>query len=128
MADGRGGHSRRGDPFYVSDHSRLSAQLSGITAEQLRDVDLLGGLLIAAAGAAGFNALSTPATRKRPDGACDAALLLDQAHLVVHALPERGLLVLDLFAPVAHDLGKALDVFTRRLNPTAVATEPRARG
>jgi hypothetical protein len=36
--------------------------------------------------------------------------------------------VLDLFAPVSHDLGKALDVFTRRLNPAKVNVEPRKRG
>ncbi len=89
---------------------------------------MLGGLLIAAAGAAGFGSLGIPTTRRRPDGGSDAALLLDQAHLVVHALPERGLLVLDLFAPASHELGKALDVFTRRLNPTSVATDPTRRG
>jgi S-adenosylmethionine/arginine decarboxylase-like enzyme len=112
----------------VSDFTRLSAELSGVPAEQLRNSEMIGGLLIAAAGAAGFNSLGVPATRTRPDGSCDAALLLDRAHLVVHALPERGLLVLDLFAPVSHDLGKALDVFTRRLNPTKVSVEPRKRG
>jgi S-adenosylmethionine/arginine decarboxylase-like enzyme len=47
---------------------------------------------------------------------------------VVHALPEQGILVLDLFAPSSHDLGKALDVFTRRLHPTRVNAEPRKRG
>jgi S-adenosylmethionine/arginine decarboxylase-like enzyme len=112
----------------LSPHIRLSAELSGITANQLRDADMLGGLLIAAAGAAGFNSLGLPATRRRPDGACDAALLLDEAHLVVHALPDRGILVLDLFAPSSHDLSKALDVFARRLNPTRVHTDPRHRG
>jgi S-adenosylmethionine/arginine decarboxylase-like enzyme len=109
-------------------HSRLSADLSGIAADQLRDADMLGGLLIAAAGAAGFNSLGVPASRRRPDGACDVALLLDESHLVVHALPDRGLLVLDLFAPATHDLSKALDVFTRRLNPTKVHVDSRKRG
>lgn len=108
--------------------SRLAAELTGIPAEKLRNSEMIGGLLIASAGAAGFNSLGVPATRTRPDGACDAALLLDQAHLVVHALPEQGILVLDLFAPASHDLGKALDVFTRRLNPTKVNVEPRQRG
>ena len=112
----------------MSAYSRLSADLTGIPPEQLRDSEMLGGPLIAAAGAAGFGALGIPATRRRPDGGCDAALLLDQAHLVVHALPERGLLVLDLFAPASHELGKALDVFTRRLNPTSIATDPVRRG
>src|SRR5438067_10886186 len=96
-------------------HARLTAELHGVPAKQLEDSDALAGLLIAAAGAAGFNALGVPATRKRPSGACDVALLLDEAHLVVHALPERGLLVIDPFAPASHDLGKALHVPTRRL-------------
>src|SRR6476661_918093 len=108
--------------------ARISAELSGVPAEILRKPETIGGLLIAAAGAAGFNSLGVPSTRTRPDGASDAVLLLDQAHLVVHALPEQGLIVLDLFAPVSHDLGKALDVFTRRLTPTKVDVEPRARG
>lgn len=112
----------------MNQYHRLAAEMSGIPAEQLRKSEMIGGLLIAAAGAAGFNSLGVPSTRTRPDGACDAVLLLDQAHLVVHALPERGILVLDLFAPVSHDLGKALDVFTRRLNPTKVDVEPRKRG
>ncbi|HET9424074.1 MAG TPA: S-adenosylmethionine decarboxylase [Gemmatimonadaceae bacterium] len=112
----------------MTQFSRLSAELTGIPAETLRNSEMIGGLLIAAAGAAGFSSLGVPATRTRPDGACDAALLLDQAHLVVHALPERGILVLDLFASVSHDLGKALDVFTRRLHPTKVNVEPRKRG
>ena len=112
----------------MTDYSRLSAELSGVPADQLRNVETIGGLLIAAAGAAGFNSLGVPVSRTRPDGACDAALVLDQAHLVVHALPERGILVLDLFAPASHDLGKALDVFTRRLNPAKVTVEPRKRG
>jgi S-adenosylmethionine/arginine decarboxylase-like enzyme len=112
----------------VNSHTRLSAELTGIPAERLRNVEMIGGLLIAAAGAAGFGSLGVPVSRTRPDGACDAALVLDQAHLVVHALPELGVLVIDLFAPAPHDLGKALDVFTRRLNPAKVTTDPRHRG
>jgi S-adenosylmethionine/arginine decarboxylase-like enzyme len=109
-------------------YARLSAELTGVPAKQLQDSDALAGLLIAAAGAAGFNALGVPATRKRPSGASDLVLLLDEAHLVVHALPDQGLLVLDLFAPASHDLSKALDVFTRRLNPTKTQVDSRKRG
>lgn len=112
----------------MTQHTRVSADLNGVPVEQLRDAEVLGGLLIAAAGAAGFNSLGIPAVRRRPDGACDVALLLDESHLVVHALPDRGLLVLDFFAPASHDLSKALDVFTRRLNPTKVHADSRKRG
>jgi S-adenosylmethionine/arginine decarboxylase-like enzyme len=112
----------------VPAHSRLSADLSGLSPEQLRDTAMLAGLLIAAAGAAGFNPLGVPATRNRPSGASDLALLLDEAHLVVHALPDQGLLVLEVFAPASHDLSKALDVFTRRLNPTKTQVDSRKRG
>jgi S-adenosylmethionine/arginine decarboxylase-like enzyme len=112
----------------VTFHSRVSADLQGVPAEQLRDAEMLSGLLIAAGGAAGFNSLGVPAVRRRPDGACDVALLLDESHLVVHALPDRGLLILDFFAPGSHDLSKALDVFTRRLNPTKVHADSRKRG
>jgi S-adenosylmethionine/arginine decarboxylase-like enzyme len=109
-------------------YARLSADLSGVSPEQLGDADMLAGLLIAAAGAAGFNSLGVPSARKRPNGASGIALLLDEAHLVVHALPDQGLLVLDLFAPASHDLSKALDVFTRRLNPTKTQVDSRKRG
>jgi S-adenosylmethionine/arginine decarboxylase-like enzyme len=112
----------------MPDFSRLSAELSGIPAEQLRNVETIGGLLIAAAGAAGFSSLGVPVSRTRPDGASDAALMLDQAHLVVHSYRDVGILVLYLLAHASHDLGKALDVFTRRLNPSRVNVEPRKRG
>src|SRR5437016_14232751 len=36
-------------------HSHLTAEFSGVPAEQLRDATLLGGLLIAAASAVGFS-------------------------------------------------------------------------
>jgi S-adenosylmethionine/arginine decarboxylase-like enzyme len=109
-------------------YSRILADLIGVPAEHFQNDEMLGGLLIAAAGAAGFNSLGIPAVRRRPDGSFDAALLLDEAHLVVHALPNRGLLLLDFFGPAPHDLSKALDVFTRRLKPTKVHTDSRTRG
>lgn len=112
----------------MNSHTRVSADLTGVAPNQLRDAEMLSGLLIAAAGAAGFNALGIPAVRRRPDGACDVALLLEESHLVVHALPSRDLLILDFFAPASHDLSKALDVFTRRLNPTKVHADSRTRG
>jgi S-adenosylmethionine/arginine decarboxylase-like enzyme len=46
----------------------------------------------------------------------------------VHTVPANGTLMLDVLAPDTHDVRRAIDVFTRRLSPRAIAQEERARG
>lgn len=106
----------------------LSADLLGVSPAQLRDVRLLSGLLIAAAGAAGFAAIAVPHVRELPTGGVSGWLELDDCHLSVHAFPDRGLLLLDVLSLATHDGRKALDVFTRRLAPREVRSELRQRG
>lgn len=112
--------------------AHLVADFVGVPAEQLGDASLLGGLLIAAAGAAGFTTIGMPHVHARPDGEIVAVLLLDGAHMAVHALPARELLLLDILAAGSYDSRKALDVFTRRLTARHVhsdcRTRPRPRG
>jgi S-adenosylmethionine decarboxylase len=115
----------------VSEHpsiAHISADLSGVGTGPLRDERLLSGLLIAAAGAAGLNAAGPPIVRAAPSGGISALLLLDPCHVSIHSLPERGLALVDVLAADAAGAAKALDVFVRRLVPTAVTSETRMRG
>lgn len=108
--------------------THLTADLSGVAASSLRDATALTGLLIAAAGAAGFAAIGAPVVRQLPDGEVAAVLFLDACHITLRTLPDRELLLLDILAPVARDSQKALDVFTRRLAPKKLRSETRTRG
>lgn len=87
-----------------------SADFLGVPATQLRDGQLLAGLLIAAASAAGLGVGHAPTVSQAPGGALAAALLLGEHHLVVHADPARGSLLLDVVAPAARDSQRAPDV------------------
>lgn len=105
-----------------------SADFLGVPATQLRDGQLLAGLLIAAASAAGLGVGHAPTVSQAPGGALAAALLQGKHHLVLHADPARGSLLLDVVAPAARDSQKALDVFARRLSAREVRSEVRERG
>jgi S-adenosylmethionine decarboxylase len=114
----------RSSPAYT----HLIADLLGVPAAQLRDATLLSGLLIAAAGAAGFTTVGTPLVRQLPSDDVAGVLLLDGCHIAVHAFPKRELLLLDVLALGTSDPRKALDVFARRLTPRTIHSETRPRG
>ncbi|HYW32386.1 MAG TPA: S-adenosylmethionine decarboxylase [Gemmatimonas sp.] len=101
----------------------LVAELTGVATSCLHDTDLLGGLLIAAAGAAGLHAATTPMLRSTHPRGVDGILLLAGGHAAVHAQADRNTLLIDFVAPVPVDLARALEVFTRRLGPAGVAAE-----
>jgi S-adenosylmethionine/arginine decarboxylase-like enzyme len=108
--------------------SHLSADFIGALPSQLGDMSLMSGLLIAAAGAAGFTAIGAPVVRKLPGDGLSVVLMLDDCHMSAHAFPGRQLLLLDILTLETHDEQKALDVFTRRLTAREVRCEKRARG
>jgi len=108
-------------------HAHLTAEFLGVPLEQLRDAPLLGGLLIAAASAAGFSLSGVPIVRDYPGGV-SAVVLLEQGHLSVHAIPDRQTLLFDAVAPASHDFRKALDVLSRRLTAREIKTDTRGRG
>ncbi len=108
--------------------THVIADLTGVPAPALRDAPALTGLLIAAAGAAGFSIIGSPVVRTLPDGGVAAVLFLDACHITLRTLPDREIVMLDILAPATRDAQKALDVFTRRLAPTELRTEVRARG
>jgi S-adenosylmethionine/arginine decarboxylase-like enzyme len=109
-------------------HHSLTAEFSGVPAEQLRDATLLGGLLIAAASAVGFSTIGVPTVRTQSDTGISAVLLLDGAHIAIHSIPERQTLLFDGVAPASHDFRKAVEVFSRRLTARDVRSETRGRG
>ena len=108
--------------------SHLMADFIGVPAAQLRDTTTLSGLLIAAAGAAGFAALGAPFVRQLPNDGVAGLFLLDGCQMSLHAFPDRELLLLDVLSLATHDGRKALDVFARRLTAREIRTERRARG
>ena len=109
-------------------HAHLTAQFRGVPAEQLRDATLLGGLLIAAASAGGFSPIGVPSVKQRVAGGVSAVLLLDGAHLTLHALPDRQTLLFDIVAPSSHDFRKVIEVFARRLTARDITSDTRTRG
>lgn len=108
--------------------SHLTADFVGVAPAQLRDTRLLHGLLIAAAGAAGFTPVGAPVVRQLADEGVAGWLQLDDCHMAVHAFPARELLLLDVLTNATHDARKALDVFARRIPARDVRTEQRQRG
>ena len=109
-------------------HTHLTAEFIGVPGEHLRDATLLGGLLIAAASAAGFGTIGVPAVRKQNGDGISAVLVMPGAHIALHAIPERQTLLFDVVGPASHDFRKALDVFARRLSARNVTSETRRRG
>ena len=108
--------------------THVIADFTGVAAPALRDANALTGLLIAAAGAAGFSTIGAPVVRQLPDGAIAAVLFLDACHITLRTLPDRETLLLDILAPATRDAQKALDVFARRLAPRELRSEVRSRG
>jgi S-adenosylmethionine decarboxylase len=121
---------RKGDDGGRSEgaFTHVTADLHGVPAASLRDASLVSGLLIAAAGAAGFSAVGAPVVRQLPSGGLAAVLLLDGCHVTVHTSPSRDLLLLDVLVPATHNARTAVDVFIRRLAPRNVRAETRSRG
>jgi S-adenosylmethionine/arginine decarboxylase-like enzyme len=109
------------------DYVHIVADFIGVPANQLADRTLVGGLIVAAAGAAGINAPGLPTMRDRKLGGITAALLDDDCHITVHAIPERELLLLDVLVPKAIDASRVVDVFARRLTARHVHKDTRER-
>jgi len=112
----------------VAAFTHLVADFIGVSREPLADQALLTGLLIAAAGAAGYPTTGAPVTRRLGTDGISVVLFLDGCHMSVHALPSRGVLLLDVLADAHIDARKALAVFTRKIRAVEVRTAERARG
>ncbi len=108
--------------------AHVSADLAGVGSGALRDSSLLSGLLIAAVSAAGLSAVASPVVHVAPDGSVSAVLFVESAHISVHTFPARALALVDVMARTEVSARKAIDVFVRRLTPSAVAIESLMRG
>jgi S-adenosylmethionine/arginine decarboxylase-like enzyme len=106
----------------VGKYTHHTADFRGVAPALLRDASLLGGLVVAAAGAAGLSAAASPVVRTRGADGVTAVLVLEAegCHVTAHSAPEHGLLLLDVLVPAIRDGAKAVDVFVRRLNATHV--------
>ena len=112
----------------MSAFRHLLADFAGASAQQLGDGALLSGLLIAAAGATGLSGAAAPVVRSLPGDGVTVVLILEDSHMVVHAFPRRGVLLLDVLAPADRELAPALDVFTRRLPGATLESAMHPRG
>jgi S-adenosylmethionine decarboxylase len=108
--------------------THLVADLAGVPGASLRDPTLLGGLLVAAASAAGLAAHGAPAMRVRPDEGVSGLLLVESCHLALHTFPDEELLLLDVLTRATRDPRRAVDVFARRLEPRSLRADALARG
>jgi len=104
------------------------ADLGGIPPDRLSDPQALAGLLLAAANAAGLNAVTPPVITTGPQGV-GIALMCHGGHIALRTVPAEGL----CFADVAGLGGgthpqRGLDVIVKRLGAREVRTDVRRRG
>lgn len=92
-----------------------TADFRGVTSPLLRDAAALSGLLLSAAGAAGLTTAQSPSVTVLPRDGLAIVLLLDLGHVVVHTVPPRELILVDLLVAAGRDPQKAVDVFIRKL-------------
>ncbi|MCX5756286.1 MAG: S-adenosylmethionine decarboxylase [Gemmatimonadetes bacterium] len=90
------------------------ADFRGVTSPVLRDAAALSGLALSAAGAAGLSTIESPIVRSLPRDGLALTLFLDLGHIVVHTMPDRETVVLDLLVAAGRDPQKAVDVFARK--------------
>ena len=90
-------------------------EFTDLNPERLRDADGLSALVVAAAGAVGMPGLGPPVAR---EGAGDVAvaLLCLEGHIVLHCAPNQGVCLVDIVARAPADVGKGIDVISRRLS------------
>lgn len=81
---------------------------------KLLDTDSLSALLVSAAGAVGMPSLGMPVVRQGAGGIAVALLCLE-GHIVLHGAPSEGVCLVEIIARAPADVGKGIDVITRRL-------------
>src|SRR2546429_9934920 len=105
----------------------VRADLGGIPANRLTDLQGLAGLLLAAANAAGLNPSNPPVVQLGPHGV-SAALVCHGGHVALHGLPEVGLCFADVGGVSGALPQRGLDVIIKRLGAREVRTDARRRG
>jgi S-adenosylmethionine/arginine decarboxylase-like enzyme len=98
----------------VTTFNHYLVELTAINSERLRDTDSLSALVVAAAGAVGMPGLGPPVARQGA-GEIAVALLCLEGHIVLHCAPAEGVCLIDIVARAPADVGKGIDVISRRL-------------
>jgi S-adenosylmethionine/arginine decarboxylase-like enzyme len=91
-------------------------EMTGLVSTRLADGDGLAAMVVAASGAVGMFALGPPLVRDGPRGVV-VGLLCREGHIVLHAVPAEGICFVDIVARAPADVGRGMDVITRRLRP-----------
>jgi S-adenosylmethionine/arginine decarboxylase-like enzyme len=94
--------------------SHSLTELTGITTPLLSDENGLAALAIAAGGALGLTAHGPPTAKSGPRGIA-VGLLGHGGHVVLHAHPENGSILVDVLTPGTTPAGRAVEVIARRL-------------
>jgi S-adenosylmethionine/arginine decarboxylase-like enzyme len=94
--------------------SHTLTELTGITSPLLGDESGLAALAIAAGGALGLTAHGPPTAKSGPHGIA-VGLLGHGGHIILHAAPASGSVLVDIVTPGTAPAGRALEVIARRL-------------
>ncbi len=100
--------------------SHSLTELTGITSPLLADESGLAALAIAAGGALGLTAHGPPTARLGPRGIA-VGLLGHGGHVIFHAVPSSGSMLVDIVTPGTTPAARALEVIARRLGVPAPA-------
>lgn len=93
-------------------------EIGNLVSPRLTDVDGLSAMVVAAAGAVGMYALGPPVVREGPRGIA-IGMLCREGHIVLHTAPTEGICFVDIVARAPANVGRGIDVITRRLAPPA---------
>ncbi|MGH7581021.1 MAG: S-adenosylmethionine decarboxylase [Gemmatimonadales bacterium] len=92
-------------------------ELTDLVSARLSDVDGLSAVVVAAAGAVGLTTLGPPVVRQGPRG-ISVAMLCQNGHVVIHAIPEEGICLVDVVARDPCDASRGSEVIARRFGAT----------
>jgi S-adenosylmethionine/arginine decarboxylase-like enzyme len=92
-------------------------ELTDLVSARLADVDGLSSVVVAAAGAVGLTTLGPPVVRQGPRG-ISVAMLCQNGHVVIHAIPEEGICLVDVVARAPADASRGSEVIARRFGAT----------
>ena len=89
-------------------------ELTDLVSARLADVDGLSSVVVAAAGAVGMSALGPPVVREGPRG-ISVGMLCHNGHVVIHAVPEEGICLVDVVAREPADASRGAEGLDPRL-------------
>ena len=92
-------------------------ELTDLVSTRLADVDGLASVVVAAAGAVGMTALGPPVVREGPRG-ISVGMLCHNGHVVIHAIPDEGICLVDVVAREPADASRGAEVIARRFGAT----------